>query len=295
MCAPQRFERRSRQALRIGLARLGPSRYSLRMEWLILVAAVVAALGYWKTRSSGPRQLGPGAAVQWRPAVEEAALSLSGRPAYAGTTAQLRAEHEGLTVTLKIEGDELQGEAPQYPGSAPLRVFLGASGATAPSDFLHVPELELPPAFSLDPPTSLRSDEPARALAFVDDAARELVTAVRDARGTSVSVLCRGGTVRLTVRGAKPSTRAVESALRCTARLSTLLGGDRARAEASLAQLPAPAPRAVTCALCGGERRPGVAWVSCRRCGAAHHTECWSATQLCAATDCGSATSDPMA
>ncbi|MBI4819717.1 MAG: hypothetical protein HY791_25815 [Deltaproteobacteria bacterium] len=266
------------------------------MEWIAVVAIFVvsAVIALVVRKNQQQKLLTAGGAADWKQAIEAAAQELGGRAAFAGATAQLRAEQEGLTITLKVEGDQLIAETTQYPDSKPIRIFLGASGAQPPSDFAHVPELELPPAYSLDPPVQLRSDEPTAAVDFANGAARELSEAAREAKAASASVLCRGGTVRLSLRGGRPSTAAVVSAIGTAARLSGLLGGDRAKAEVALKQIPSPSASKVTCALCGGDRRPEVPWVVCQRCRSPHHEECWTTAQRCARAGCGGTVSEPL-
>ncbi|MBI2375231.1 MAG: hypothetical protein HYV07_14640 [Deltaproteobacteria bacterium] len=265
------------------------------MEWLVVLAvlAVSGAVAF-VARRGRKKELTAGASYDWKAAVEASAAQLGGRPAFSGATAQLRAEHLSLTVTVKVEGQTLLAETTQYPDAKPARIFLGASGAVPQSDFAHVPDVELPPAFSLDPPTLLKSDEAARAVGFANGAARDLTLAGRESRAKSASVLCRGGSVTLTLASAQPSPQALITAVEVTARLSGLLGGDAKKAEAALAQLPEPASAKVICAFCGGDRRPEVSWVRCQRCQSPHHAECWATTGHCAKPDCTSAFSEPM-
>jgi hypothetical protein len=265
------------------------------MEWILLIVLAVAAAGAWMFTSARRRARAlPARAggADWRPAIEAAARSLGGRPALAGADAELRAEHEGLTVTVKVRGTDVSAEASLHAGAKPLRIYLGAGGAAPPSDFAHVPEAELPPAFALEPPVVLRSDDAPRAVAFAEAGAMDLVRVQREAGARSVDVLARGGSIRVGVYGARPAPEAIEALVQTATRLAGRLGGDEAlpRGAASTKQLPAKIPAVESCALCGGARRPGVEWVVCARCGSPHHAECWNTATGCSKAGCGGVT-----
>lgn len=260
------------------------------MTWLFILAVVVAVGGFLVARRKPAKQLTAGG--DWRPALEAAAQTLGGRPALSGGEAELRAEHQGLTVTVKLRGDVAVAECPLHPGAAAARIYLASGAAEPPTDIAHFPVVTLPPAYALDPPVVLRSDDSATALAFADRAPTELLALLRSPP-RAVEILVRGGSLRLTVRGLQSRAEAVEEVVKTTANLASYLGGDRGASEASTRQLPARAAAPEVCALCSGERRPGVDWVRCRRCGSLHHAECWNTAQHCAKPDCGAAISDP--
>ncbi len=258
------------------------------LTWLFIVAVVVVLAGVVVSRKK-PKQLAAGG--DWRPAIEAAAQSLGGRPALSSGESQLRAEHEGLPVTVQLRDDVAGAECALHPGAQGARIYLASGAAEPPTDIAHFPDVALPPAYALDPPVVLRSDDASAALAFADQAPTALLELLRT-RPRATEVLVRGGTLRLTLRGLRPQSSTVEEIVRSAARLAGVLGGDRARSEASIKSLPARATGPETCALCSGERRPEVAWVRCRRCGSLHHAECWNTAQHCAKPGCGSALSD---
>jgi hypothetical protein len=253
---------------------------------LLLAVLALAALGGGVAYATRNRRALPASTSSpvddWRAPFAAAGELLGGRVAVAGKDVQLRAEAGGVTVTVTVLGGALVAEAPMLPGAPLARVFLGGGGAQAPSDFVHVPERPPPPAYSVEPPVSLRSDDAARATAFAEAAAPSLNAHARATRTMAVSALIRGGSLRLEAVRATPSVDALSSAVSRAAELVALLGGDATAAAARLAQLPARAEGTVVCALCGGERRPGVAWVQCKRCGAPHHAECFPVGGACA-------------
>ncbi len=259
----------------------------------VLALAVIGGGVAYATRSRRALPASTSSPVDdWRAPFQAAAELLGGRVAVAGKDVQLRAEAGGVTVTVTVLGGALVAEAPLLPGAPLARVFLGGGGTQPPSDFLHVPERPLPPAYSVEPPVSLRSDDAARATAFAEAAAPSLNAHARATRTHAISVLVRGGTTRLEATRATPSVDALSSAVSRAAELVALLGGDAAAAAARLAQLPARVEGTTVCALCGGERRPGVAWVKCKRCGASHHAECFPIGGACAR--CENVVSEPL-
>lgn len=260
------------------------------MGWLVIVALVVVIVGVAVSRKK-PAQLtaGPG----WQPAIDAAAQSLGGRPALSGGEAQLRAEHGGVTVTVKMRDDVAFAECPLHPGAGAARIYLASGAAEPPTDIAHFPEVTLPPAYALDPPVVLRSDDPAAALAFAEGAPPVLLELLR-VRPRAIEALIRGGTTRLTLRGVRPQASTIEELVRVTARLAALLGGDEAASARATKAIPAATPARETCALCSGERRPEVAWVKCRRCGSLHHAECFDTAKHCAKADCGGVLADAV-
>lgn len=264
--------------------------------WIILVLIAVTA-GVVVVARRRRKAIGPGAGAidsGWRPAIAAAATSLGGRPSIAGGTAEMRAEQEGVTVTLRVRGDVATADAPLYPNSKAPRIYL-ASGLEKPSqDLGYMPETPLPPAFALDPPVMLRTDGAEEAVKFAEANALELAKLERDSGARSIEVLVRGGSLELTLRNARASTDIAERMVRTSARLVAWLGGNRALAEASTKQIPAATVK-IACALCGGERRPGVDWVKCTNCGSPHHAECWNTAHECAREGCGGTRAEPMA
>jgi hypothetical protein len=150
------------------------------MKLLILLFLIIAAAGFVFVRSRRPRLA---AGASWAPAIESAARTLAGRPAISGGEAQLRAEFEGVTVTVKVRDDVAIAEAPLYPAAKELRLVL-SSGLTASSeDVSYIPEVPLPPAFGLDPPVLFRSDDAARAVPIAEESVLDLSRLQREARG----------------------------------------------------------------------------------------------------------------
>lgn len=259
------------------------------MTFIIILVLVAAAAGFLIVRSSRRPRLGAG--DSWAPAIEASARTLSGRRAISGGEAELRAELEGVTVTVKVKDDVAIAEAALYPGAKDLRLIL-SSGLTASSeDVSYIPEVPVPPAFGLDPPVLFRSDDAARAVQIAEESVLDLSRLQREAGGSSVELFVRGGSVKLTVRGARATSATIEALAPVAAHLVARVGGDRALAEVKLAQIPKAAPRVETCAFCGGERRAGVAWVKCEACASPHHAECWNSTHTCSKAGCGSARS----
>lgn len=261
----------------------------MKLLWLLLiVVAVVMGLRFIRRRS-----LTSGANL-WAKPIETAAASLKGRPAIAGGDAELRAEAEGVTVTVKTRGSLLTAEAPLYPEAKEVRIYLASGIEKTPQDLTYLPEAALPPAFGLDPPVILRSDDPLRAAQLAEGSVLDLSGAQREASARAVEVLIRGGTLRLALHGAAEKAAAIERAVSAAARLVVRLGGNRQLAEASIKQLPASTPAIPTCTLCGGQQRPGVAWVKCRRCGSPHHKECWDSAHHCSKEGCGDTHAEPI-
>jgi len=261
------------------------------MKLLVLLLLIVGGVVFALLRGRRGK-LDSGAS--WGPAIEAAAKSLAGRPAITGNDAQLRAEIEGVTVTVKVQDDQAIAEAALYPGAKELRLILSSGLATSSEDVAYIPEVPVPPAFGLDPPVILRSDDAARAIAIAEASVVDFGVLQREARAKSVELFVRGGSVRLAVRGARVAAPTIEALAPATARIVVRVGGDRALAEAKVAQIPREAPGIETCAFCGGERRAGVAWVRCDACASPHHAECWDSTKTCSKQGCGSKAATPL-
>lgn len=261
------------------------------MTFLILLVVIAAVAGFLVVRSSRPRL---GAGGSWAPAIEASARTLAGRRAISGGEAELRAELEGVTVTVKVRDDLAIAEAALYPGAKDLRLILSTGLAASSEDVAYIPEVPVPPAFGLDPPVLFRSDDAERAVRIAEESVLDLSRLQREAQGTSVELFVRGGSVKLIVRGARAASATIEALAPVAARIVARVGGDRALAEVKLAQIPKAAPRVEICAFCGGERRAGVEWVKCEVCGSPHHAECWNSTHTCSKAGCGSARSTPL-
>ena len=263
------------------------------MIWAILIVVAVAGVAVFAATRRRPRRLAQGT-QSWKAAISAAAESLSGRPALAGPGGELRAEANGSTVTAKVGPDLATADASLFPGAPQIRMYLATGIETVPEDLTYIPEAALPPAFGLDPPVLLRSDDADKAVQVAETSVLPLSGLKQAARADSLELLVRGDTLTVRLRGAEPSAEAVEHLIRTTAGLAHQFGGDPGDGPALIKQLPAKAEGPKKCTFCDGQRRPGVDWVECVRCESPYHAECWTTLRECSKPGCGSVESKPL-
>jgi hypothetical protein len=274
--------------------------------------------------------------ARWKPVLDEAARRLGGRASTATMfdAPELRAEVNGLTVTLKLQNINKAprrvvsiSEASLPEGMSGVRLYFGWDVTRLSRDLEYISEIPFPKAFGLEGRVIVRADDAVVAHHFAERVAIDLVDTRREASAHAVEVLARGGTVRLAVHGLLESAAVVERLVRATARITRSVV-ESARAPAAAAPktpptpparppsplpIPEPAPpksdsiappappppvtptvEAATCGLCGEARTGPGAWLRCTRCKTAYHPACWHQATGCVADGCTETRSIPF-
>jgi hypothetical protein len=236
--------------------------------------------------------------ARWKSVLDQVAKELGGRasPGSMFDAPQLRAELEGLTVTLRLSNihktaasgiARAESKLPDNAGAA--RLYFGWDVAAAPTDLAHVPDV--PATARTDGEVIAKADDAALASRFMDRAMIDLIDVRREANAHGLEVICRGGYLTLVLHGIQETAHMLERIVIVSARLAQLVG-----AIASGTALP-EGKREVSldlvCALCD-EKYDGKPWVKCARCGSPYHRVCFEQAGACLVEGCGETASGPI-
>jgi hypothetical protein len=202
---------------------------------------------------------------------------------------ELRAEIDGVTVTLKLsnihksaERGSAQAEAklPEVAGAA--RLYFGWDVPSAPMGLEHVKDV--PGTVRAEGRVIAKADDAALAARFMDRAMIDLTDVRREAQAHGLEVICRGGYLSLHLRGIQETPHLLERMVVVSARLAQLMG-----VIASGTALPSGETKKAIDAICSvcDEKYDGKPWVRCARCGAPYHRVCFDQAGACLVSGCG--------
>jgi hypothetical protein len=213
---------------------------------------------------------------RWATLTGEAARRLSGR----ASGSEIRAEVDGLTVTVRLEESRPRGSATStvaLPGGAGARLYFGWD-RPPPPEMEHIPNVDVRTRVAGSVVT--KAEDAAFASRVIDAVITELIDVRREADAAGLSVACRGGYATLTVVGLTASPFLIERIAVVSARAARAIAG-----AAAGTLLTAGPVEARVCTICeaGGE---GEAWVACRACAAPYHRSCFEQATACVAGGC---------
>lgn len=272
------------------------------IEWIIAGAAALIAGGLAARRVSKKKVHG-----DWSERLTEVAQRVGGRasPATADDHPQLRAELEGLTVTLELidihagARGRVQTQAGLPDPDNTSRLYLGWDALETPKDLTHIPKQTTGPT-RLEGQVELRADDAVFGARVLQGAALQLADLRREGQGRALELVLRGGYLTLIVYGLEPTTAILIRGLEVTARLAHLVdeasrGTQLPAGPSEAPALPAPASAVdpeTRCELCGDTASPDTPWVRCRACGTAYHERCFLQATACLVAGCSGTHAD---
>ncbi|MEL6189360.1 MAG: hypothetical protein AAFU79_32455 [Myxococcota bacterium] len=162
---------------------------------------------------------------QWQDALTEATALLPGARVSPGTRydgPELRVDLDGHTVSIAVRGadtpDRGMALARVALPSSNSRVFIGWDDVEPPTDWAHVPEVNV--EARADPSVFARSDDAALAQRVFDGARLDLIDVRREAEAHGVALSARGGYLELRFAGLRVSGHLLERLARATARVA---------------------------------------------------------------------------
>lgn len=256
---------------------------------VLAVAAGAAALGggglTWSLIRRGR------AHARWKAVLDQVADQLGGRasPGSMFDAPELRAELDGITVTLKLKdihksaakGAALaESRLPERAGS--VRLFFGWEVEAAPAGLEHVPDVESLRTGRVEGSVIAKADDASIAERFMDRAMIDLLDVRREAGAHALEVVCRGGYLTLTLHGIQETPHMLERIVIVSTRLAKLMdevaGRETLPAGPSQGGAPMSSP---ICTVCETAGRVGEAWVACAECGAPYHAACFDQATAC--------------